>query len=185
MRVDRAAFEDALNAAAGRLLAARVPGGYWEGRLSSSALATATAVTALASVDRRAHARLITEGLAWLARNRNADGGWGDTVLSNSNLPTTLLAWSAFAAAGLPGRETGADARAHRPVVSAASVIAKLMRDSEVAIIGSAYGDIGSGYPSDRRTREFLERYYRKRGDFPPIVRASYKTIRRIRGSGT
>jgi len=155
MRVDRAAFEDALNAAAGRLLAARAPGGYWEGRLSSSALATATAVTALASVDRRAHARLITEGLAWLARNRNADGGWGDTVLSNSNLPTTLLAWSAFAAAGLLGGETGADARAHRPVVSAA----------ESWLIG----DVGSLQP-DRLARALDDAYGKDRSFSVPIL---------------
>ena len=75
-----------------RLLDRRTPGGWWEGHLSSSALSTATAVSALA---------LATEdnlrpGLDWLAANQNVDGGWGDTVLSRSNISTTILCWCCF-----------------------------------------------------------------------------------------
>lgn len=85
-----------------RLLNSRAPNGHWEGRLASSALATATAISALAlapeTVDGRRSA--IDSGLEWLARNRNEDGGWGDTVLSLSNVTTTCLCWSAFAIAG-------------------------------------------------------------------------------------
>jgi len=84
----------------GRRLLRRFGGGHWEGELSSSALSTATAVTALTLVDRTRHEALIRRGLAWLARHRNADGGWGDTVLSKSNISTTALAWAAFGAAG-------------------------------------------------------------------------------------
>lgn len=85
-----------------RLLAARGPQGYWEGRLSSSALSTATAVFALAVVDREKHATLIDRGLHWLCRNQNADGGWGDTVQSPSNLSTTMLCYSALAVPECP-----------------------------------------------------------------------------------
>jgi squalene-hopene/tetraprenyl-beta-curcumene cyclase len=80
-----------------RLLAARRPQGYWQGRLSSSALSTATAVFALAVVDREKHSSLTDRGLQWLCRNQNADGGWGDTVQSPSNLSTTMLCYSALA----------------------------------------------------------------------------------------
>lgn len=73
--------------------------GHWCGELSSSALSTATAVTALATVDRERHATLIRGGLEWLAAHANADGGWGDTVCSRSNLSTTALVWGAFGAA--------------------------------------------------------------------------------------
>ena len=38
-------------------------------------------------------------GLRWLVANQNADGGWGDTVLSKSNISTTALCWAAFGAA--------------------------------------------------------------------------------------
>jgi squalene-hopene/tetraprenyl-beta-curcumene cyclase len=33
---------------------------------------------------------------SWLSEHQNADGGWGDTTLSKSNLSTTLLCWSAL-----------------------------------------------------------------------------------------
>lgn len=83
-----------------RLLAERGGHGHWEGELSSSALSTATAVIALALVDRDRHLDLIRRGLAWLSANANADGGWGDTVLSQSNISTTTLAWAAFGMLG-------------------------------------------------------------------------------------
>ena len=82
------------------LLACRVPAGHWEGRLSSSALATATAVTALATADRAAgtttDARLVQDGVRWLVATRNPDGGWGDTPDSVSNISTTALVWAAL-----------------------------------------------------------------------------------------
>ena len=83
-----------------RLLAERGEHGHWEGELSSSALSTATAVIALALVDRELHGDLIRRGLAWLSANANTDGGWGDTILSKSNISTTTLAWAAFGLLG-------------------------------------------------------------------------------------
>ena len=59
------------------------------------------------------YARMIEQGLAWLAAHANADGGWGDTVCSRSNLSTTTLVWAAFG--------VGSQAvRTHQPAVSAA-----------------------------------------------------------------
>lgn len=76
------------------LLSARNSAGHWEGQLSTSALSTATSVVALGCLDAQAHATLISDGLQWLEQNRNADGGWGDTTKSDSNISTTLLCWS-------------------------------------------------------------------------------------------
>lgn len=42
------------------------------------------------------------------------------------------------------------------PVVSAASIIAKVEREIEVDILKKRYGSIGSGYPSDPFTQSFL-----------------------------
>ncbi|RLF82586.1 ribonuclease HII, partial [Thermococci archaeon] len=42
------------------------------------------------------------------------------------------------------------------------------------------YGNIGSGYPSDPITRKFLEEYYKEHGSFPPVVRRSWKTLKKI-----
>lgn len=81
-----------------RLLAERTVDGHWVGELSSSALSTATATIALTLAG---DPKLPAGGLDWLRRTQNADGGWGDTVLSISNISTTALCWSAFAIAGV------------------------------------------------------------------------------------
>lgn len=71
------------------LAARRHADGYWEGRLASSPLATAVGLCALADdadakIDRAAAAE-------FLRKTQNADGGWGDTEISKSNLAATLL----------------------------------------------------------------------------------------------
>src|SRR5687768_17133166 len=79
-------------------------GGHWEGHLSSSALSTATACFALETLPRDVapptSGGLISAGHRWLLEHQNSDGGWGDTVLSHSNLSTTVLCWAALAKAG-------------------------------------------------------------------------------------
>ncbi len=70
--------------------------GYWNGELSSSALSTAIAVFALWEYDSKKYKVHIEQGLNWLVKNANIDGGWGDTIRSKSNLSTTLLTWACF-----------------------------------------------------------------------------------------
>jgi squalene-hopene/tetraprenyl-beta-curcumene cyclase len=82
------------------LLAERVPAGHWVGELSTSALSTATAVMALHVSNPFEHRELIDGGIRWLEDHQNADGGWGDTVESFSNLSTTMLVRSAFRMVG-------------------------------------------------------------------------------------
>lgn len=97
---ERARWRTTLDRLTEGLLGARTTGGHWTGRLSSSALSTATAVVALALVDRhRPHLGLgahVRGGVAWLVRGQNADGGWGDTADSPSNVSTTALCWAAI-----------------------------------------------------------------------------------------
>lgn len=66
------------------------------------------------------------------------------------------------------------------PVVSAASIIAKVRRDQRIEEIRKEFGEVGSGYAHDPKTRKFLEEYYRSNGDFPPIVRRSWATLKQI-----
>ena len=99
MTHDPAALDRTIATLRERLLARRAAGGYWDGRLASSALSTATATVALSldeKVSGRSHRDLTRAGMAWLIANQNRDGGWGDTVVSASNLSTTLLCWAAL-----------------------------------------------------------------------------------------
>lgn len=95
------ALDSAIANTQAHLDALRNASGHWEGRLSSSALSTATGIVALALVDRDKHAVHIAAGAQWLCDHQNADGGWGDTTLSKSNLSTTLLCWSALHLVGM------------------------------------------------------------------------------------
>lgn len=112
------------------LLAERTPGGWWMGELSTSALSTATTVSAFSlllgerarrpgacagSAGGRSDAELRglrDRGAAWLIRHVNEDGGWGDTVDSFSNISTTFLCRAALRLAGAdagPGNEAGVE----------------------------------------------------------------------------
>ncbi len=100
------------------LLSRRDPSGHWIGELSSSALSTATAISALSVVERQARIaqrgrfssqaeqielnELIIRGLHWLAERQNPDGGWGDTDRSLSNIATTMLVEAAFHMTAVP-----------------------------------------------------------------------------------
>ena len=99
MSLDPARLKAALQTARAALLAERNAEGHWTGELSSSALATATAVVALQQVQTQTgddHSHYIKDGLNWLVAHANTDGGWGDTTKSISNISTTTLCWAAF-----------------------------------------------------------------------------------------
>jgi ribonuclease HII len=67
------------------------------------------------------------------------------------------------------------------PIVSAASIIAKVERDAEIADLARVYGDFGSGYPSDPRTADFLRRCLARTGDYPEFVRKSWKPVKKVK----
>lgn len=62
-------------------------------------------------------------------------------------------------------------------VVSAASIIAKVVRDREIKKLALQYGEIGSGYPSDPVTIRWLTGYIGEHPAPPPIARRSWKTV--------
>lgn len=78
--------------------------------------------------------------------------------------------------------EHGADEE--HAVVGAASIVAKVARDAHVADLadqyaetyGEPFGDLGSGYPSDPNTREFLETFVAEHGRLPDCARRSWST---------
>ena len=73
------------------------------------------------------------------------------------------------------------------PVVSAASIVAKVQRDTELealasgAVSGSSGScEVGSGYPGDERTKKWLQSQVDPIFGFPPLVRFSWQTCRTI-----
>ena len=70
------------------------------------------------------------------------------------------------------------------PVVSAASVLAKVRRDLLVSNLREIHGDFGSGYPSDPKTVAFIEAWFQDNEVPPPYMRGSWKTIRRYTSQG-
>lgn len=117
----RAAFETAR----ADLLAERTADGtHWVGELSTSALSTATAVSALSLVaDGEVDRPLIAAGVRWLVEHQNSDGGWGDTDRSVSNIATTMLVQAAMKLAGVESDYAAVLERAARYVESQGGVI--------------------------------------------------------------
>lgn len=66
------------------------------------------------------------------------------------------------------------------PIVSAASIAAKVRRDKRIEELKSTYGDFGSGYCSDEKTIVYLKKYIAKNGTLPGIARSSWVTAQRL-----
>jgi len=109
------------------LLAERGPSGCWTGRIGSSPVATAAAVSALVAAYHQDSVELLREATAddgqvieqlvqcdlselllesvhWLAKRQNDDGGWGDCDGAESNVAATLLVQAAFRLTGIPAK---------------------------------------------------------------------------------
>jgi ribonuclease HII len=67
------------------------------------------------------------------------------------------------------------------PVVSAASIIAKVERDKEIAALTGEYGDFGSGYLTDPKTMRFLKQWLETHGEYPDCVRKSWKPAKQAK----
>lgn len=62
-------------------------------------------------------------------------------------------------------------------IVAAASIVAKVERDRQMAEIDSVHDRaVGSGYPSDETTRNFLAAYVAEHGTLPDCTRRSWST---------
>ena len=89
-----------------QLKSARTPDGMWRGRLSSSAISTSVSVFALYSVDKEKYSSHIEKGVVWLKNTMQADGSWGDSIESPSNMTATLLTYASLCAVSTPPQET-------------------------------------------------------------------------------
>jgi ribonuclease HII len=65
-------------------------------------------------------------------------------------------------------------------IVSAASILAKVRRDREIAKLHQKVGNVGSGYPSDKKTMAFVNRWIRMHKRAPRFARSSWKPVKRL-----
>lgn len=62
-------------------------------------------------------------------------------------------------------------------IVSLASIFSKQYREQHISILQEkADLNIGSGYPSDPNTRDYLKQYILEHGELPPFTRKSWST---------
>lgn len=67
------------------------------------------------------------------------------------------------------------------PLVGAASIVAKVRRDRAIARLAERLGEpIGSGYPSDARTIDFVRRTVAPAARLPDWLRRSWATTKRV-----
>ncbi len=66
------------------------------------------------------------------------------------------------------------------PIVSASSIIAKDLRDNIIEELKKKYGDLGSGYPSDVRSIEFLREWIKEKKNVPHFARKTWETTKKI-----
>ncbi len=128
LHLDRERLAAAYRTVRSDLLSERASSGHWVGKLSSSPLSTATAVSALMLAEQSSTSgglpeytpgqlqtsaqelyrgdlsELILQSVHWLAEQQNDDGGWGDTDRSHSNIATTMLVQAAFHLTGVPAK---------------------------------------------------------------------------------
>ena len=64
-------------------------------------------------------------------------------------------------------------------VVSAASIIAKVTRDRAIARLAKIHA-VGSGYPSDPKTVQFVREWFSKNSQMPSFVRKSWAPVKLI-----
>ena len=66
--------------------------------------------------------------------------------------------------------------------MGAASILAKVARDAAMAGLSQEHGvDLGSGYPSDPRSRAWIKGYLDHERPLPPCVRSRWGTIDNLR----
>lgn len=135
--------------------------------LAPSEIDTAVRSGRLNDLEARTFARLVRKTRPEIAYVDACDpvaARFGRTVAAYANVPTRVVSRH----------------KADRdfPVVGAASIVAKVLRDRAIDRLRQELGtDPGSGYPSDPTTRAFLADLLR-RGERPGYVRHSWQTTK-------
>ncbi|WFB05800.1 hypothetical protein LRS74_01270 [Streptomyces sp. LX-29] len=88
--------EKSIARAAEALFASQRSSGSWPNRRPTSVMGTAGALTALHLADRERSQDLVDGGVQWLLGAQNADGGWGGSVGTATQVVPTVIAATAL-----------------------------------------------------------------------------------------
>lgn len=116
---------------------------------------------------------LELHAMAALIRSRRPDAVWIDGPVHPRGIPRFERELRALLE-HRPQLVIEPKADLNYPVVSAASIFAKVTRDAHI----TALQGVGSGYPSDPKTREHLQRLIATGEPLPSYVRQRWGTVR-------
>lgn len=87
--------------------------------------------------------------------------------------------WALSQETGLPKEALSAFPKADKknPVVAAASILAKVVRDGYMEVLRQKFGDVGWGYPGEEKVQKFIERWFREHEELPPICRKRWRSV--------
>lgn len=128
--------------------------------------------------------RLEARAMARVIQNISADEIYVDCCDTNTlrykdYIENHLLTFeSSLSSGGTPVIHSLHHADSINVVVSAASIVAKVTRDREVQRIRRKYEDIGSGYPSDVRTMQFIRSWVSENRCAPRFARKSWAPLK-------
>ena len=94
--MDKLKLENQYTLLTNKLIEEQNSSGFWSGQLSSSALGVSVAIVAIKLKGLPNNEERVFKGLQWLYANFNADGGYGDTPESESNVSTSFLCFAAI-----------------------------------------------------------------------------------------
>jgi ribonuclease HII len=132
------------------------------------------------TIDQASLTLLELGAMAEIVRKLGPDQVVLDPPVGPTALPRFLAAFCR--AAGIPRERVCSfpKADAQHPVVAAASLLAKVVRDGHVAALRRLYGDFGWGYPGEGKAQEFLRRWLLAFGELPPICRRRWRSVRAL-----
>ncbi len=120
---------------------------------------------------------IVVKAHAHVLRNLKPDRAYIDA----SDVDASRFAERVTAESGVANVIAEHKADKSHPIVSAASIIAKVARDKWIKELENRVGrKIGSGYPSDQTTVKFLRSWLREYRQLPIFTRHSWKTAQNV-----
>lgn len=123
---------------------------------------------------------LEEEAIVALVREVRPDVVIIDALGHPSTLPKTARRLQAAVAPHTCTWTIEPKADLNHPVCGAASIFAKTVRDEALDALIQAHGTLGSGYPSDPKTKAWLAEWARTRAPWPEFVRTRWGTVQAL-----